>query len=180
MREPAVLTIRLARAAQLYNALDPAPFRERDLDPAADTYLFEWAEDLGARPYRLVIVLPEAEAATPPAQAVPEAVRHHFAARHASAQRRLRAELRRGRTSLVIGLVFLVICLGARQVLPLALDGPAGAMLAEGLLILGWVAMWGPLEVFLYGWWPISGTARVLGHLAEMRVEIAAGPEKPI
>ena len=24
----------------------------------------------------------------------------------------------------------------------------------EGLLILGWVAMWKPLELLLYDWWP--------------------------
>ena len=29
-------------------------------------------------------------------------------------------------------------------------------VIRESLLIGGWVAMWRPLEVFLYDWWPIS------------------------
>jgi len=45
-------------------------------------------------------------------------------------------------------------------------------ILSEGLLIIGWVAMWGPLEVFLYGWWPIAGTCRILERLADLEVEV--------
>ena len=32
----------------------------------------------------------------------------------------------------------------------------------ESLLIGGWVAMWRPLEVFLYDWWPIRAEAKSL------------------
>ena len=28
-------------------------------------------------------------------------------------------------------------------------------MASESLLIGGWVAMWRPLEVFIYDWWPV-------------------------
>ena len=42
----------------------------------------------------------------------------------------------------------------------------------EGLLIVGWVAMWGPLDVFLYGWWPIAGRRRLFAYLARLDVEL--------
>ena len=85
--------------------------------------------------------------------------------------RRLRAEWRRGRISLVIGLAFLVVCLSARELL--ASSGSAVArILAEGFLIAGWVALWGPIEVFLYGWWPIAGRRRLLASLALLDVEV--------
>ena len=85
--------------------------------------------------------------------------------------RRLHSELRRGRRSLLIGLVFLVVCLIAREILPLADEG-AGRILREGLLIVGWVAMWGPLDVFLYGWWPIAAHRRMFDRLSKIEIEV--------
>jgi hypothetical protein len=37
-------------------------------------------------------------------------------------------------------------------------------------LIIGWVAMWRPLEIFLYEWVPIRRRCRILAKLAEMKV----------
>jgi hypothetical protein len=45
-------------------------------------------------------------------------------------------------------------------------------MLAEGMLIVGWVAMWGPLDVFLYGWWPIARRRRLFSRLMRLDVEL--------
>ena len=45
-------------------------------------------------------------------------------------------------------------------------------MLREGLVIGGWVAMWRPLEVFLYDWWPIRAEIRLFDRLSEMPVRI--------
>jgi hypothetical protein len=42
----------------------------------------------------------------------------------------------------------------------------------EGLVIGGWVAMWRPLEIFLYDWWPIHAEARLFDRLAAMPVRI--------
>lgn len=49
-------------------------------------------------------------------------------------------------------------------------------MLRESLLIGGWVAMWRPLEIFLYDWWPIRADARLFDRLAAMPVRIATHP----
>lgn len=40
------------------------------------------------------------------------------------------------------------------------------------LLIGGWVAMWRPLEVFLYDWWPIRAEARLFDRLSAMTVRV--------
>ena len=45
-------------------------------------------------------------------------------------------------------------------------------MIREGLLIVGWVAMWRPLEVFLYDWWPIRAEAHLFDRLSTMPVRI--------
>jgi hypothetical protein len=44
----------------------------------------------------------------------------------------------------------------------------------QSLLILGWVANWRPLEIFLYDWWPIRRRVILLRRLAAMPVEVRA------
>ncbi len=169
--EAVAVELRLGRISRLYNSLDPAPFNEKDLDAAADAYIVGSAEDLSGRPMRLVVMLPDAELARPEAAQIPEAIRHHFVLRELTEQRRLRAMLHRGRISLLIGLAFLAACLLAREILTTS-ETTTNRILDEGLLIVGWVAMWGPLDVFLYGWWPIAGRRRLFADLARLEVEL--------
>jgi len=53
------------------------------------------------------------------------------------------------------------------------LAGRFGEMIAEGLVILGWVANWRPIEMFLYDWWPIIRRRNLLRRLARAEFVIA-------
>ena len=91
---------------------------------------------------------------------------------------------RRGRVSLLIGVGFLFACLAARRVLGQILTGAWQDILGEGLLISGWVAMWRPLQIYLYDWWPLARRRRVLRKIrdlpVELRVDTGAGePVRP-
>lgn len=163
--------LRLDRISRLYNSLDPAPFNEKELEAAADEYIVGSAEDAGRRPIRLVVMLPESELALPEAAHVPVSIRHHFELRAASEQRQLRAMWRRGRITLAIGIAFLAACLFGRSLL-LASNSTTAHIVAEGLLIVGWVAMWGPLDIVLYGWWPIHSRVRLFDQLSRLDVEM--------
>jgi hypothetical protein len=55
---------------------------------------------------------------------------------------------------------------------PLGEEG-LGALLRESLLIGGWVAMWRPMEIFLYDWWPIRAEGKLYDRLSVMPVRIA-------
>lgn len=50
------IEVRVAELRQLFNAIDPSPFRDRDLDPRADEFIVEWARDL-PRDARLALVV---------------------------------------------------------------------------------------------------------------------------
>ena len=54
-------------------------------------------------------------------------------------------------------------------------ERPLAALFRESLLIVGWVAMWRPLEIFLYDWWPILGECRLYARLSESTVRIVQG-----
>jgi hypothetical protein len=163
--------LRLDRISRLYNSLDPSPFNEKDLDAAADEYIVGAAEDLAGRPMRLVVRLDETELARPEAHQIGDSIRHHFALREQSERRQLRQILHRGRVSLAIGLVFLIVCLVGRQLMK-PVDAGFLHIVSEGLLILGWVAMWGPIEIFLYGWWPIARRRKLFEQLSRLEVDV--------
>lgn len=169
----ALIEINLDSFEQLFNSLDPAPFHSKDLDDDAVSYIVGAAEDFPLRsPLRIVLHVPQSIAASPDGTVVPDAIRNFFSYSLETERRKLRAELREGRITLAIGLAFLFVCIGLRQIVIVSSLGTFGSMMAEGLLISGWVAMWRPLDIFLYGWWPIRRRCRILEKLAEIQVDV--------
>lgn len=169
---PHRIELRLRELAQLFNVMDPSPFYDRDLDAAAEEFIVSWAGELSAKgEIELVVHLatvPEASRA----EGVEEAVRHYFANRAEMKGRELRQLLRRGRLSLVIGVAFLAGCFALGTLGQRLLPTHWNAFIDTGLQIVGWVAMWRPLEIFLYDWWPIRKERQLLERLARMRVRL--------
>lgn len=171
-----VIEVRVSELRQLFNAIDPSPFRERDLDPGAEEFIVEWAHDLPRdAPIALRVHLERAAGEATEAALLREAIHQFFKARAGTSRRHLRELFQRGRISLVIALVFLGATMAVSDLLRNA-DSGFAVLLREGLVIGGWVAMWRPLEVFLYDWWPILGDIRLSDRLAAMpvRIEYAA------
>lgn len=170
--QPASIELRLRELSQLFNSLDPSPFHDRDIDADAEEFILSWAREAPqAAEFELVLHL-ETRPADEKAAALEGAVQHYFAARAEMKRREFRALLRRGRTSLIVGLVFLFACLGTSELIATQTPGTFMSILKEGLTIGGWVAMWRPLEIYLYDWWPLRDEYRMLDCLSRMRVRI--------
>ena len=168
-----VIEVRVAELRQLFNAIDNSPFRERDLDPRAEEFIVEWARDLPRdAALALRVHLERAAGRADEATLLSKAIRQYFTARAAGSRRTLRELFRRGRISLLIALAFLGASLTLSDLIGKVSDGGFFAILREGFVIGGWVAMWRPLEVFLYDWWPILGEIRLLDRLSVMAVQI--------
>jgi hypothetical protein len=169
----ALIEIHVSEPGQIFNSLDPTPFRKRDLDPNAEEFIAGWAREIpNDKPLGLLIHVD----ATSPADAedtIHHAVRDYFAQRAGATRQRLRMLFRRGRISLLIGLVCLAASILAGDVAESLLSATHfGDIARESLLIGGWVAMWRPLEVFLYDWWPIRAEARLFDRLSAMTVRV--------
>jgi hypothetical protein len=174
--EPAV-EIRLTRLQQLFNSFDPSPFHEKELDQDAEDYIVSSVDEFPLpQKLQLVIHLPQDQIALAAPTGLESIIRNHFAYRVEATRRQLRFKMREGRIALAFGLLFLIICMGIRQLIFALVPGAIGDILAEGLLILGWVAMWRPLQIFLYDWWPVRHQARLHAKIAAMQVEIRPGP----
>lgn len=166
-----LIELRLSSLRQLFNSLDPAPFNEKDLDPDAESYIVDSVREFPAgQAMKLVIHLPRGELSD--GFDLQESVHHHFALRRGEWRRQLSDELRRGRVTLIIAVLFLFACLLLRQLVRSLGEGMFMDVLGEGLLITGWVAMWRPIDILLYEWWPIRQRVRVAAKLAGMPVEV--------
>jgi hypothetical protein len=175
-----VIEVHVGELEQLFNHIDPSPFHDRDLDRSTEEFIVDWSRDFpGDAPLGLVVHLDRPVELPRQASVLGNAIHQYFAARARTTRRRLRELLRRGRTSLIIGLAFLGAAVGASELIEDWLD-PGGVLnvVRESLLIGGWVAMWRPIEVFLYDWWPIRAEARLYDRLAAMLVRIDASGAK--
>jgi hypothetical protein len=170
----ALIEVHLTELSQLFDSFDPTPFHKRDLDPKAEEFITGWARELDADAPLGLMVQIDREAYTPNAtEIVQAAVLDHFSRRSQVTQRRLRQLFRQGRASLVIGLGFLAACLLVADLLEgVAERWQIAAILRESLVIGGWVAMWRPIEIFLYDWWPIRADARLFERLSRMNVRV--------
>ena len=175
----AVLELQVGEMRQLFNAMDPAPFRERDLDPQAVAYILDWGREVPAgRPLGLAVSLSREPATAEQAGMLRDAVDAYFRQRAVATRRQLRRLFRVGRVSLLIGLAFLGCALMLGELVAgLVSKESYSSIIKESFVIGGWVALWRPLEIFLYDWWPIRAEARLQDRLAEMDVRVDGTPQ---
>lgn len=161
---------------QIFHTLDPLPFRERDLDAGVEEYIVGWAGEIaGEHTISIVVHLPLAEAQRAEARHIEEAIRNYFAYRSKVLGWDLRDLFRTGRESLLIGLVVLAACIVlGKGVSGLLGAGYLGRFFDEGLIILGWVANWRPVQIFLYDWWPVARRRRLYRRLSLAQVAVLA------
>lgn len=158
---------------ELFNSLDPAPFFTQELDPSAEQYIERWAWHYPANSQLHLSV----HLARPPADPdqgtrLMDAVRNHFTFRTKNARSALSELLWQGRISLLIGCCFVAVCVLLADLLRTHGSGALTAIFREGLTIIGWVALWRPVQIFLYEWWPLWRRIQVLANIERMRVEL--------
>ena len=174
------IELRVDEIAQLFHTLDPFPFRERDLDREAEEFIVGWARELPTdQPIRIIVHFPESDIQSRAAEDLAEAFRRYFSHRAAVLQGDLTELFRIGRRSLGIGVVVLIACFAiAHLASGFITESPFRRMVEESFVILGWVANWRPLEIFLYDWWPIARRRDLYHRLSHALVEARPFPAK--
>jgi hypothetical protein len=173
-----VLDLRLAESRQLFNMMDPAPFRERDLDPVAEEYIVDWGRETAPRqPLALSIHLSRERATPAVASLLTDAIHSYFRERAAATRRELKRLFRDGRISLAIGLAFVGVAVFASEFVAALFAKDSYATIVKDSIVIGaWVALWRPMEIFFYDWWPIRRKAKLYDRLAAMEVRVLDDP----
>ncbi len=171
------ILVQVDTVEHLFNPIDPQPLNLRDLDVEIADWITNWAEEQHDEKSLTIEIVVADDSAAGREEHVAAGIHNHFAYRRWAAGRRLSRLWREGRISLVIGLVVLATF----TLLSELLDGPDnGAVLRvirQGLTVAPWVAMWRPMEIFLYLWWPIRAERRTFDRLAEATVSFTKGPK---
>ena len=171
---PFPIEVRVDSLDGLYSALDPSPFRQRDLDPRAVEHIVQWASDAPPRvPLELRISVP-AEADVDATEADTQAaVRNYFTYEAALLERKHRRNKIRMIRWLTIGLTLMAVLLTLHSILgrlypeSLVID-----IVGEALVIAGWVSLWVPIERLGFDGWLLKDQLRLYRRLAEMRVVV--------
>lgn len=154
-------------------SIDRSPFHERDLDDNAEEFIVDWAQEFPRRDRVSLVVHVNQLPVHGDAQQLVETAMHNYFAYRAKLNRlEFRHVLKEGRTSLVIGLVFLGACLLTSEWLLRQQSGSLSIIARERLTIACWVAMWRPIRIFLYDWWPLLRLDHLYEKLSRMRVEV--------
>jgi hypothetical protein len=171
-----LIEVKLRDVHQLFNSMDASPFNEKDLDHDAEEFIVSWALEHPSRaPLKLVVhlgQLPEGD----PKSLIENAVHHYFAYKAELNWREFKLLMNEGRLSLLIGVTFMVACVSLAELLGQSWKGAWLQVFRESLTVGGWVAMWRPLEIYLYRWWPLRRLGRVYRKLKEMEVEVRHTP----
>lgn len=169
------IELRVVELSQLFNSMDPTPFHHRDLDRDAVAFLESWALEYPQDSHFRIIVHIQQMPQEDPTPLVAEAIHNYFEYKAVLAGRNLRVLMVEGRTSLLIGLGFLALCLLAADLLAGFAHNTFLRILKESLTIGGWVAMWRPMQIFLYDWWPLIRHGRIYRNLGRASVHVSPG-----
>jgi hypothetical protein len=175
---PFPIEVRVDSLDGLYSALDPSPFRQRDLDPRAVEHIVQWASDAPPRaPLELRISAPaeaDPEATEADTQA---AIRNYFTYEAGLLERKHRRNKIRMIRWLTIGLTLMAVLLTLHSILgrlypeSLVID-----IVGEALVIAGWVSLWVPIERLGFDGWLLKDQLQLYRRLTDMRVVVV--PER--
>jgi hypothetical protein len=166
------IDVRVGTIEQLFDNRDPAPFRDRDLDPALAEYLRDASEDLFGEDRILVVFW--LDKACQPGE-IEQAFRAHFGDVIARSRRTRRRSRRSGQVALALAVILLIALIALSQLVARLVPGSLGEGLKEGLVISSWVVMWRPVEILIYDWIPIRHDRKVASKLLEARIDVRAG-----
>jgi hypothetical protein len=145
----AEFAIRLSSIDQLFWDFDAGPVAKRTLSGDVRWSLLDnWERVRRAHPSHLVVYAPESDRADTDEDAVREAIWSSL--RKASGPlRRIDPLSRQEKVAAWIGVAVLLICVMASTAMDKATDDLVVSGLSQGILLVGWVALWRPAERFV-------------------------------
>lgn len=167
-----VIELELREMNQLFNSMDPSPLENKDLNDDVEEFIVSSAQEYRPDQALTLRIYLEEWPVEDPENVVRNSIHNYFAYRAGLNRLAFRRLMRRGRSSLVIGLLFLAACLFTAKLLLGDLEGTWAGILRESLTIAGWVAMWRPMEIYLYDWWPLRRKGRLDQKLSQIPVQI--------
>ena len=169
------VTVRVEDINDLFISSEPRPFSsEPNYWPVLE-HMFQTIRPRNAnRPKRLKVLVAD-ESPTPSLETDTKAAIRRWSDLRIEGERNEVAYHRKeGIYKLMLGLCFLAACLVLNEAATNADFLPKFLQdyFATGFEILGWVALWSPVGILVYEWWPHSHNIAVYEHIADMDVDL--------
>jgi hypothetical protein len=162
--------IRLDSISDLFWQFDARPVAERTLSEGARWYLLdEWDRLREGRPSSLTIYAPASERAETDESAVRTAI-HRSLEKAAGPLRRVDPLSRQEMVAIRIGISFLFLSIVVSTAIERSTDDVIMAGVSQGILVVGWVALWRPAERFIVEVVPHFFNRRRIGEFADIDV----------
>ncbi|MCP4912233.1 MAG: hypothetical protein GY909_03865 [Oligoflexia bacterium] len=167
-----VIEINVESFEQLFDKRDPNPYRSKDLDDDIFEYILSCSEEIGlSRLGKLRIIFKEQLTGDLKVNGV-MAIHEFFHYRMDICEKKIKTIFKLGFKTLMIGLVFLSISVFFSYSISKTIENDMlKSFLKEGFLLLGWVSMWKPINIFLYEWWPLTARRKLFDKLSDIKIE---------
>ncbi len=167
-----LIELSLKSPLQLFDIRDPSPFREKDLDSGFVEYITSAAKELKAsKNLKLLIYIEEPEKESLGEFSIATAIQDFFSYHQELMKTELSDYLKRAQVFFLLGLLVLFTSLSIAYSISYNPLNPGLNIIREGIIIIGWVSMWKPMELILFDWLPLYEKMNFYKKLSKMEVE---------
>lgn len=166
------IQMKIKYSRQLFDERDPSPFIEKDIDDDAADYLFSYAQEIGLKKLGSLEIIIENKIEEDERIPIAEAINNYFSYRYDLALIKFKKMISEGIRSLFIASLAMGVSLFVVYKLQGASETFFYSYLEETLVVMSWVAMWKPLNIFLYEWWRVRSQLKILKALSTIKVEL--------
>lgn len=147
-------------------------YRKRTLKTDAEEFIVEEAEALPSKAainMKVHLTLSEVKYKDD----ITPAIHRHFCYRREQSQKKYKRIFQYGWRILFIALLLLAVTFTLTEIaLHFKPDNRLVLFIRESFIIFGWVALWRPLEVLLYDWYPVKKNIKLFYRLEHSNVEV--------
>lgn len=176
MKNTFCINVSVESLDSLFSVLDPAPFRERDLDSRAVQHILQWAGDAPADlPIELKLHIYGKQPSEATASDVQQAVDNYFEYETQLKERQFKRNRNRMLRWLTAGIGLMIVLLTIKffgqRIWP---ETFFTNVICEGFVIIGWVSLWVPIERLGYDGLLVNEELKLYRRLSVMEVHFSS------
>ena len=171
------IKIILSSLSNAVETLVPVPLSNMQFDTDLVAYVEEQVESIPKKDsLRLLIYFPVQKTSPEDEAVLGTIMRVYLKERIRKRRAEERAALRSVLGSCFWGFIFMLGCQIVRWLANFPQYPTISSTLSEGLLVLGWVALWNPYDRLLFSWWPAVKQLRLVERIAQASFVFRASP----
>ncbi|MDV0447272.1 hypothetical protein MsAg5_11520 [Methanosarcinaceae archaeon Ag5] len=169
-----VIEIELSSVEQVYNHMDPSPFYDKELDANAEQYLLSALDEIPLKKEAMLVIYVQTKKLTEKKETIlKDSIHRHFERKAKSLDRQAHKKTKRVTYSAIFGIIFLGLCLTISYKLTTQTSPESYyQILGQGLVVIGWVALWDPTEYFLFDWWEPRKEIAECKKISKIAIEV--------